>query len=379
MPMLSNILQSGSLAYQDASPASVAARRKLAQQLLEGSRVQNAGPFGALANALGGSFSGYENRQAGEQEAAGVEGYNSMIAKALQNPDMPDADLAGLASNPWAGESNNPIAAALMGQAIQRRDPSYQLDMDYKRAQLNDLQNPKSTQQSLMNIGDGVVFDPNTREWITQPTPEGGAAVAMDPDMIKAEGTLRTEYGNTNTVKDFGLQTQAYQRVLDSATNPSPAGDMALLYAYMKMLDPGSVVRETEFATAASSGSFGERIKAGVDQILNGTRLTDVQRKDFLERAGQIYQGASELQGDTNERYSGLAQEYGFDPERIVAPIPSIGILDPEFDVSEYLDPQTGQQWKPIPLTEAGADAEYEALPPGTLFMGPDGQVRRKP
>jgi hypothetical protein len=308
-----------------------------------------------------------------------MEGYNSLISQALKNPEMTNGDLAGLASNPWAGESNNPIAAALMGQAIQRRDPAYQLDMDYKRQQLNDLQNPKPTQQSLMNVGDGVIYDPNTREWITRPSPEGSAPAPMDPDTIKAEGTLRTEYGNTNTVKDFGLQTQAYQRVLDSATNPSPAGDMALLYAYMKMLDPGSVVRETEFATAASSGSFGERIKAGVDQILNGTRLTDVQRKDFLERAGQIYQGAAQLQGDTNERYSGLAEQYGYDPERIVAPIPQIGVLDPEFDVSEYLDPETGEQWKPIPLTEQGAEQEYEALPSGVMFMAPDGSVRRKP
>ena len=37
---------------------------------------------------------------------------------------------------------------------------------------------------------------------------------------------------------------------------PDAAGDMALIFSYMKMLDPNSTVREGEYATAQDAGSI---------------------------------------------------------------------------------------------------------------------------
>lgn len=139
MATISEVLQSGSLAYTKPTPASVAARRKLAEQLMETTQIKNAGPLGALANTIGSAGSAYSNSQATQEQQRGMEEYNALLARALSNPEMSDADLASLASNPWAGEANNPIAAALMGQAIQRRDPAYDLDLAYKQAQIDKM------------------------------------------------------------------------------------------------------------------------------------------------------------------------------------------------------------------------------------------------
>lgn len=234
--------------------------------------------------------------------------------------------------------------------------------------------NPKpADKQSLINTGEGVIYDPNTNEWITQPTGDGSA-----PPDVDGEGKLRNEYNQLGNTKQFTEQTASYQRVLDSAKNSSPAGDMALIFSYMKMLDPGSAVREQEYANASNAASIPERIRAAYNAAIDGEILTPAMRADFVDRAGQIYQGAAETQQTINDRYSGLAGDYGYGPERIVAPIKKIGILDPEFDVTEFLDPRTGQQWAPIPLTEENAEAEFDALPSGVLFMAPDGSVRRK-
>lgn len=195
------------------------------------------------------------------------------------------------------------------------------------------------------------------------------------PPDVKGESALRTELSGLNTTKDFGLQTGAYQRVLSSAKDPSPAGDLALIFNFMKVLDPGSTVREGEFATAQNSGSVPEQIWAMYNKTVSGERLVPEIRADFVKRAGELYQGAAGLQEGTNSRYSELATDYGYEPERIVAPIPKIGVLDPAFNLDEYLNPD-GTQAKPLPVTN---DAEFDALPSGARFIDPEGNERIKP
>lgn len=222
---------------------------------------------------------------------------------------------------------------------------------------------------SIVNAGGGQLYNATTGEWLSAPTPEGGPA----PD-VTGESALRKELQGLKSTKEFNSQAQAYQRVLDSSVDESPAGDLALIFNYMKVLDPGSVVRESEFATAAASGSFDDRINAAVGQILSGTRLAPEQRRDFLDRAGKLYQGSAGLQKSTNDQYRGLATSYGFDNTRVVQGVPQIGVLNPKFNIDEFLNPD-GTQAKPLPVTN---DADYEAIPSGVVYTAPDGSMRTK-
>lgn len=201
--------------------------------------------------------------------------------------------------------------------------------------------------------------------WSPQPVAPG----TLTPEMITGEGALRREYSGLSG--DFRDQTAAYQRVLDSSRDPSAAGDLALIFNYMKVLDPGSTVREGEFATAQNSGSIPERVWALYNNVMSGERLTPEIRADFVRRAGQLYQGAAQLQTGINDQYSGLAGQYGFDPSRVVSPVPQIGVMDPNFDLPTHL----GMGDMPRIQDDAG----FDALPSGTVFVAPDGSVRRKP
>lgn len=125
----------------------------------------------------------------------------------------------------------------------------------------------------------------------------------------------------TRDSKDFATMNQAMRKIVASAKDPSAAGDMALLYGYMKILDPNSVVRETEFATAAKSGSLPQQIQAAASKVLNGQRLTPEQRQDFVARAAGLYSEAKATNENVRKSYSERGKKFGVDPSLIFTDI----------------------------------------------------------
>jgi hypothetical protein len=111
---------------------------------------------------------------------------------------------------------------------------------------------------------------------------------------------------------------QAANRVEAAAADPSAAGDLALLFAYMKVLDPGSVVRESEFANAQSAASIPSRIRGHWLRVINGERLAPETRADFVKQSKALATRQAELLRDTNVRYRTLANRFGIDPNLVV-------------------------------------------------------------
>lgn len=144
--------------------------------------------------------------------------------------------------------------------------------------------------------------------------------------LAKNEGELRKEWNSQATTKDTPVIRSAYNKVQAVSKAPSAAGDMAMIYSIMKMMDPGSTVRESEFASAAQAGSYGDRIKAAVERAGSGKLLEDSQRADFLRQAQNLYDGHMATAEKVNAQYQRLAKERGFKPENVVMsfdPMPS--------------------------------------------------------
>lgn len=131
---------------------------------------------------------------------------------------------------------------------------------------------------------------------------------AEGKDFTKAN-QLRDQF--FSQTKDFKTIRDAYQRVNDSAKEPSAAGDLALIFNYMKILDPGSTVREGEFANAAAAGSYGERIQAAAQKIVNGERLSDEMRRDFVSRAAGLFEGQENIYNKSSSEFKRLAKDAG--------------------------------------------------------------------
>lgn len=139
----------------------------------------------------------------------------------------------------------------------------------------------------------------------------------LNKDQVTTAAGLRDDYRTES--KDFFAARDGYERVLSSAQDPSAAGDLALLYGYMKLLDPNSVVREAEFATAAKSGSLPQQIQAAALRVVNGQRLTPEQRRDFLSRAKTLFGRSQSRQQSRQKRYSDMAARFGLPADLVIA------------------------------------------------------------
>lgn len=143
-----------------------------------------------------------------------------------------------------------------------------------------------------------------------------GSPAKQAETLFKNAKALRGEF--TQATKNFADINNSYGRIKVSAENPSPAGDLSLIFNYMKMLDPESVVRESEFATAAATGSYGERIKAFVQKALSGERLSDDQRLDFVNRAKELYKEAATIHSGRVKEFEKKATQFNVDPSTVI-------------------------------------------------------------
>jgi len=84
------------------------------------------------------------------------------------------------------------------------------------------------------------------------------------------------------------------------------------------MLDPGSVVRESEFAQVAATGSLGQRFQAGALRILAGQRLTAEQRADFTGQARGLMFAQRRTQLRIEQQFRSIAERSGLPPDDVV-------------------------------------------------------------
>jgi hypothetical protein len=146
--------------------------------------------------------------------------------------------------------------------------------------------------------------------------------------MFKRVMDARKEFSGRAEAKGFSEVSFAYGRIASAIQGgPTAAGDLSLIFNFMKMLDPGSVVRESEFSAAASAGSYGERIKALVGSIEEGTLLSAAQRADFVARATGLYNSAQSQYDKVANQYRDFAVQAGLDPSLVVPDISYAGEL----------------------------------------------------
>lgn len=98
----------------------------------------------------------------------------------------------------------------------------------------------------------------------------------------------------TDVTKDLRKVDSAFRKIQKAGTKNTAAGDMSLIFSFMKILDPGSTVREGEFATAQNTTGISGQILNFYNRAREGTRLNNTQRQDFISQADALFSAEQE-------------------------------------------------------------------------------------
>jgi len=182
-----------------------------------------------------------------------------------------DAQVANRTAQWLASQGRTDLAEALMTGAI-----------DPKAAVAVAMQKPET--RSGVEVG-GKLVDPTTGEVIYDPT--NGAAPTLTSDQLSGLNTLRDDA--TKATTELSLMRDAWSNVQTFYSNPGSVSDKSLVVAFAKILDPTSVVRESESAAIANAGSLSAGMRSTlINTLQGGGNLPPEVRNEIVRLSQQM-------------------------------------------------------------------------------------------
>ena len=191
----------------------------------------------------------------------------------------------------------------------------------------------------------------------------GGPGDNNRPGHAPPSMNMRKEFRALPSVKAY----EESLPVLVSARNApnTGAGDINLVYAVGKIMDPGSVVREGELRLAVDSGGVLARVLGSANvNLTGGARLQPEVRKRLLDMLNERVLAYRQAYDRDFAQYGEYATASGLRPEDVTGK-----------HVATAYAPAGTPAVPNIPApVRVRSLQEARALPPGTPFITPDGQ-----
>ena len=108
--------------------------------------------------------------------------------------------------------------------------------------------------------------------------------------------------------------------------NPQVA-DVSMIFNFMKMLDPGSTVREGEYATAKNTAGIDQGMRNTFNAALGSGFLSDSQRADFRRTAWKLINAEASNVQKINENFTALGEKFGISTDNILEDLSEYGSL----------------------------------------------------
>jgi len=108
---------------------------------------------------------------------------------------------------------------------------------------------------------------------------------------------------------------ESYSRLMSALSYEGGVSDIASIFAFMKSLDPQSVVREGEFNVAASAGGVWDKVAIIEDKFKKGTMVPEEVKKQMAQIATDLMNSYSQSYEDIRNTYTGRAKYIGFDSD----------------------------------------------------------------
>ena len=311
-----------------------------------------------IGEALGGAFeagqAGYEKAQTGAltqmamkqkmEEAKKAKDLQRMVggvfapqavdtgAPPTAGAVMPPAQAAARPMNPNAARANQYRQAAQMlnmagqtEQAMKYEDLALKLDPTSapsdKAKQLAELGLPMTLENmQLLEAAPNEVRllkatgTPVTLRNVMELKRSGAAStvVNMNEGQKGLDNVMKvaSAFKGEPIYKDFNDMKSAYGQVISSLDAGTPIGDVAGATKVMKLLDPGSVVRESELGIAMAAAGRMDRLQNYFNNLMTGEKLTPKQRLDFKSLSNELYAAAGQAYNQKRSEYEGFGNAY---------------------------------------------------------------------
>jgi hypothetical protein len=259
-------------------------------------QARGVGLAAQLATAGIGAFTQYRaQKDLNEQELASQEQF------AKQFPDL--ADIASTLTPERRQAYTLEVIKASLPKAAE-----YQIISGEQGYVAVDKNNPSAQAQPVMGKN-GQIIKPQK--------PASTTINVGEQQDFKNETQLRGEYSDKS--KNFIGVKEGFEKVKESVQNPSPAGDISTVFAYMKTLDPQSTVREGEFAQLSKAKPLLEKFGLeALENVWKGEKLTTSQRNDIITKSRSLYDRASASQSKLTNQYTDIAKRNKLNPQNVI-------------------------------------------------------------
>lgn len=132
--------------------------------------------------------------------------------------------------------------------------------------------------------------------------------------------TLRGEYTRrADKVAEGVRHAETVMSLLnDPAIVRDPTKQVSLIFAFGKLLDPESVVRESEYALIANARGLMDSLAQMPERIKTGARIAPSQLASMREVAASLYSGAGDRRSALADHYKGIAERQGLRVEDVL-------------------------------------------------------------
>lgn len=159
---------------------------------------------------------------------------------------------------------------------------------------------------------------------------------------------LRKEFNGEGIYKGYQEVKNAWSQINTGLNAKSPAGDLAAATKFMKLLDPTSVVRESELLMAMQASGALDRLYNYAQMRVAGTKLTPTQREDFRKLSDEFYQTSLNQYNEKFNEYKDIALRNNLNPDDIGKP--------------DVFKPQTAPKKEEKPKTTVGQQLNVPAV-----------------
>jgi hypothetical protein len=247
----------------------------------------------------------------GRAEALALPALNRAVAEADEAVSKAQTALATAANAPEKALAEANLATATAKKA--------QVDVEFARENaLADIAE-KAAKLKLTNLQAGSALAATNKlkaELKALESSDGMIPVDKRPEV---EAKFRKEY--SDQTKGYQDVKAAYGRILAVSDPKTPdeegAADLALVFNFMKMQDPGSTVNSGEFSNAQNSSGVPDRLRNTYNRLITGGRLTSTQRKSFTGQAENLYKVSAQQEDIVRKGVDRIAKGYGLKTENI--------------------------------------------------------------